>query len=118
VAAFVVSFAAFGLLRSVLDLTSIYSVYASMVSGAFVLFTFFMITDPMTSPGTATGRVLYAVAVAAVDAVLRSFGVPYSIFLALVLVCAGYALCRALYPEATPRSVWRTKSRSLRSRAE
>lgn len=112
VAAFVASFAAFGLARSVLELTSVYSVYASMVSGAFLLFAFFMITDPMTSPGTASGRVLYAAAVAAADAVLRSFGVPYSIFLALVVVCAGYAVCRALYPNASPRSVWRTNTRT------
>lgn len=110
VAAFVASFAAFGLARSALELTSVYSVYASMVSGAFLLFTFFMITDPMTSPGTVSGRVLYAVAVAAVDAVLRSFGVPYSVFLALVIVCAGYAVCRSLYPEASPRSVWQTRT--------
>lgn len=110
VAAFAVSFAAFGLARSALELSSVYSVYASMVSGAFLLFTFFMITDPMTSPGTASGRVLYAVVVAAVDAVLRSFGTPYSVFLALVVVCAGYALIRALYPQASPRSVWRTRS--------
>jgi Na+-translocating ferredoxin:NAD+ oxidoreductase RnfD subunit len=110
VVAFVASFAAFGLARSALELSSVYSVYASMVSGAFLLFTFFMITDPMTSPGTASGRVLYAVAVAAADAVLRSFGIPYSVFLALVVVCAGYALIRALYPEASPRSVWRTRS--------
>lgn len=110
VAAFAAGFAAFGLVRSALELSSVYSVYASMVSGAFLLFTFFMITDPMTSPGTVSGRILYAVAVAAVDAVLRSFGIPYSVFLALVVVCAGYALIRAFYPEASPRSVWRTRS--------
>lgn len=116
VATFILSFAAFGLVRSALELSSVYSLYASLVSGSFLLFTFFMITDPMTSPGTVSGRVLYAVVVAAVDAVLRSFGVPYSIFLALIVVCAGYALLRALYPDATPQSVWRTESRSLGAR--
>ena len=116
VAAFVAAFAVFGLLRSALDLSSVYSLQASLISGSFLLFAFFMITDPMTSPGTVKGRVIYAVAVAAVDAVLRSAGIPYSIFLALVVVCALYAAWRALYPEDTPRSVWRTRSRSLQGR--
>ena len=118
VAAFVAAFALFGLLRSALDLSSVYSLQASLISGSFLLFAFFMITDPMTSPGTVRGRVIYAVAVAAVDAVLRSAGVPYSIFLALVVVCALYSAWRALYPQQTPRSVWRTRSRSLQGREE
>lgn len=96
VAAFVASFAAFGLVRTVLGVSSLYSLYAFMVSGSFLLFTFFMITDPRTSPETVRGRVVYAVAVAAVDAGLRAFEVPYSLFLALVAVCAGYALHRVL----------------------
>lgn len=111
VAAFVLSFAAFGLLRSALAVSSVYSLYATMVSGSFLLFTFFMITDPMTSPGTVRGRVLYAIAVAAVDSALRAFLAPYSLFLALVIVCAGYAALRALAAEdVPPEPLWRAGS--------
>jgi Na+-translocating ferredoxin:NAD+ oxidoreductase RnfD subunit len=108
VAAFAASFAFFGLARSTLGVSSVYSLYAFVVSGSFLLFTFFMITDPKTSPDSVRGRVVYAVAVAAVDAVLRAFGVPYSLFLALVAVCAAYAFVRLGRENASTEQVWRT----------
>jgi Na+-translocating ferredoxin:NAD+ oxidoreductase RnfD subunit len=110
VAAFALSFAAFGLVRSDLGQSSLAALEVTLASGSFLLFTFFMLTDPQTSPGTVGGRVLYAIAVAGVDAALRLSNVPYSLFLALVLVCAGYAVLRILAGTAPPEPIWQTAS--------
>lgn len=108
VATFVASVAIFGLIRSVLGTTSLATVSVTMLSGSFILFTFFMITDPQTSPGTVRGRVLYGVAVAATDAVLRVFGVPYSLFLALLIVCVAYTAGRVLAGISPSQTLWQT----------
>jgi len=104
----VASVAGFGLIRSVLGTTSLATVSVTMLSGSFILFTFFMVTDPQTSPGTVRGRVLYGVAVAAVDAVLRVLGVPYSLFLALLIVCAAYTAVRVLAGINPSQTLWQT----------
>ena len=36
-----------------------------MMTGSLLVFAFFMITDPRTTPGSRTGRVIFAVAIAA-----------------------------------------------------
>ncbi len=110
VVAFVGSFIVFGLLRTVLDVSSVASLSASVLSGSFLLFTFFMITDPKTSPATVRGRVVYGVAVAAVDALFRVIGIPYALFLALVTICSVYAVARVLQVDAPLESLWRTGS--------
>ena len=54
-------------------------------SGAFLIFAFFMISDPKTTPDTRLGRILYAAAVAGVAGVVR-FGLhqPNALIWALV----------------------------------
>jgi len=53
---------------------------------AFQLFIFFMITDPRTTPSTRKGRMGYAVAIAAVEALLRFWRNQNAPFLALFVV--------------------------------
>lgn len=108
VAAFVGSVAVFGLIRSLLGTTSLATLSVTLLSGSFILFTFFMITDPQTSPGTVRGRLCYGVAVAAVDALLRVMGVPYSLFLALLIVCAIYTAGRVLAGIGPSQTLWQT----------
>lgn len=58
-----------------------------MQSGALLLFAFFMITDPRTTPATVTGRLIFAILTAALAAGIRfSFHIPEAIFYALILV--------------------------------
>ncbi len=58
-----------------------------MQSGALLLFAFFMITDPRTTPATVTGRLLFALLTAALAVGMRfTFHIPEAIFYALFLV--------------------------------
>ncbi len=61
-------------------------------SGAFLIFAFFMISDPKTTPDTRPGRILYAAAVAGVAGVIRfGFHEPNALIWAL-------AACAPLVP--------------------
>ena len=53
-----------------------------------ILFTFHMITDPMTTPTTRLGKVLFAIAVAVLDGFMRDRNFPQSNYYALVILCA------------------------------
>ena len=105
VAAVLSGFVVFGLLRSLLGFGTLNGVYGSVLSGSLLLFAFFMITDPQTSPTTTRARVVFGVGVAGLDAILRIFGVPTSIFLALFASCAVYGAFRALNG-STPSNIW------------
>jgi len=59
-----------------------------LANGALLLFAFFMITDPRTTPGTRAGRILFACAVAAVGAAL-GFGLHRPDALILALAACG-----------------------------
>lgn len=63
------------------------------LSPEVLIFTFFMITDPQTSPRSRTGRLIYAAATALVAAVLilpqgTEFGIKVAILSSLCLTCA------------------------------
>ena len=76
-------------------------------SGALMLFAFFMISDPMTIPNDARGRILYAILVAAIAfawtfVAFRPNALPWALFLATPLVPWIDRIWRA------PRFEWRT----------
>ena len=55
-------------------------------NGALLIFAFFMISDPKTTPNTATGRVLFAAAVAAIAFTIQFiYYEPNGLILALIL---------------------------------
>ncbi len=56
---------------------------------AFLLFTFYMITDPATTPASPSGQIAFGLAVAGTYAVLVVCHVVFGLFFALSLVCAG-----------------------------
>ena len=72
-----------------------------MQSGALLLFAFFMITDPRTTPATVTGRIIFA-ALTALLAVgmLFLFYIPEAIFFALFLINPLTPLIDRLLPGA------------------
>ena len=53
-----------------------------------ILFTFHMITDPMTTPKTRVGKILFGVTAAVVDAFLRNRNFPQSNYYVLFGLCA------------------------------
>ncbi len=68
------------------------TLYAQISGGAFWLFTFFMITDPKTSPPSLRGMIGYGVAVGLVDIWFQLHFAVFSLFYALFAVCAARAL--------------------------
>jgi Na+-translocating ferredoxin:NAD+ oxidoreductase RnfD subunit len=58
-----------------------------MTGVAFLLFTFYMITDPATTPRAPRGQVAFGAAVAAAYATFMALHLVFGIFLSLTLVC-------------------------------
>jgi enediyne biosynthesis protein E5 len=58
-----------------------------MTGVAFLLFTFYMVTDPATTPSSVRGQVAFGAAVAAAYGVLMAFHIVFGLFFALSAVC-------------------------------
>ena len=56
---------------------------------AFLLFTFYMVTDPQTTPSSVRGQVIFGLALAAIYAVLMALHVFWTIFVALFVLCVS-----------------------------
>lgn len=62
-------------------------------NSALLIFAFFMVTDPKTSPATLWGRGLYVVSTASMAAIFQfEFYIREALFYALTLACLGNAL--------------------------
>jgi hypothetical protein len=66
---------------------------APMTGVPFLLFTFYMITDPQTSPSSVRGQVLFGFSVGAVYGALVGSHIVYMIVLALFIVCVARGIC-------------------------
>jgi Na+-translocating ferredoxin:NAD+ oxidoreductase RnfD subunit len=60
-----------------------------MTGVAFLLFTFYMVTDPATTPNSARGQMAFGAAVAAAYGLLMALHIVFGLFFGLSLVCAG-----------------------------
>jgi hypothetical protein len=60
-----------------------------MTGVAFLLFTFYMVTDPATTPTTVRGQIAFGAAVAAAYGTLMALHVVFGLFFGLTLVCMG-----------------------------
>jgi len=76
---------------------------------AVLLFTFFMITDPRTSPQTRTGRIIYCLATAALAIVFREHGRPGPFFALFVVLPFVPLLDRLLVGREINLLWWRTQ---------
>jgi hypothetical protein len=81
---------------------------------AFLLFTFYMVTDPATTPSSARGQVAFGAAVAAAYGALVALHVVFGLFFALTLVCAA----RGALLWAAARVAARAATRKAAVRAE
>jgi enediyne biosynthesis protein E5 len=86
IAAWLGGFAAQAIIRAALFDTPLAAGLAPMTGFAFVLFTFYMVTDPATTPESPVNQRLYGAAVAAVYGVLMTANVVFGLFFALVMV--------------------------------
>lgn len=76
------------LLRSQVAGTSPVAPLLPMTGMAFLLFTFYMVTDPGTTPAPAGRQLLFGAAVAAAYGVLTVLHVVFGLFFALLVVCS------------------------------
>jgi Na+-translocating ferredoxin:NAD+ oxidoreductase RnfD subunit len=85
-------------------------------SAAFQLFTFFMITDPMTTPNDRRGQVVYAVALAVIEHIFRIVGYKSAPFFALFLLSGIRPLFGFDTAEVARRLNWRLSTFQLGKR--
>jgi len=88
IAAWLGFFAVQAVLRSVFGGDPIGATLVPMTGFAFILFTFYMVTDPATSPSNRRNQVLFAAAVAAGYALVIELHIVFGLFYALTAVTA------------------------------
>ncbi|MFI7000242.1 enediyne biosynthesis protein [Nocardia sp. NPDC050175] len=76
------------LVRHALFDVALVAAIGTMTGTAFLLFTNYMITDPGTTPFGAKAQFMFGGSAAAVYGVLMVFGVVYTLFFAVTIVCA------------------------------
>ena len=80
-----------------------------MTGVAFILFTFYMVTDPATTPSGTRSQIIFGAAVAITYGLLVICHVVFGLFFALLIVCAGRGalLWAGLRSESLPAPVAR-----------
>jgi hypothetical protein len=113
VAAWLAMFVTQALVRSALFGTPAAAGLFPMTGLAFLLFTFYMVTDPATTPDNPRAQVAFGAAVAVTYGVLVWLHVVYGLFFALTIVCTArglglwvksWAASPALVPAAVPHA--------------
>ena len=102
-------FAGQAVLRNLVFGTPLAAALLPMTGVAFLLFTFYMVTDPGTTPFKPWAQAAFGIAVAAVYGLLVAVHVVFGLFFALTIVSAVRGLC--LYAHALA-------ARKVRSKAE
>jgi enediyne biosynthesis protein E5 len=87
IASWLIAFAIQAVVRSTFGNTPMLSALAPMTGLAFLLFTFYMVSDPSTTPTSKWGQVLFGAGVAATYGLLLTNHVVFTLFFALSIVC-------------------------------
>lgn len=80
-----------------------------MTGVAFLLFTFYMVTDPATTPSTVRGQIAFGASVAAAYGALMALHVVFGLFFALSFVCTARGAVMYLQGLAAQRAEARIK---------
>lgn len=88
IAAWLGGFAVQAFARSLIFGTPVVAALLPMTGMAFILYTFYMVTDPATTPNGSRAQVVFGVGVAAMYALLLVTHVVFGLFFALTIVCA------------------------------
>ncbi|MBR1031474.1 hypothetical protein JQ584_32485 [Bradyrhizobium liaoningense] len=107
--AWVSAFALQAILRSTIHESPLTAALLPMTGFAFILFTFYMITDPATSPSKTASQVCFAIAVAAFYALFMELHIVFGLFYALTLVTAARGVCLFM-SRPYQRPAWRPLS--------
>ena len=96
IAAWLGTFILQALIRGVVTDAPLLSGLVPMTGVAFILFTLYMITDPMTSPRSVRSQVIFGCSLGIVYAALMSQHVIYTLFYAVTIVCGARGLLLAV----------------------
>jgi len=108
-------FVAQAIVRSILFETPLLAGLLPMTGLPFVLYSFYMVTDPATTPFKTRGQVAFGAGVAAVYGVLIVAHIVFGLFFALTIVCTIRAI--SLYARAWVTSRNRTGQTTVHSPA-
>lgn len=89
IAAWLGGFVLQAVVRSALGETALVPSLVPMTGLAFLLFTFYMVTDPPTTPSSRRGQLAFGLSVAGAYGLLMAFHVVFGLFFALVVVCGA-----------------------------
>jgi Na+-translocating ferredoxin:NAD+ oxidoreductase RnfD subunit len=104
IAAWLSCFAIQALLRHWLFAARLDAAFLPMTGVAFILYTFYMVTDPATTPSAPRAQVIFGAGVAFAYGLLMLNHIVFGLFFALSIVCALRGLSMAL-ARATPAPV-------------
>jgi Na+-translocating ferredoxin:NAD+ oxidoreductase RnfD subunit len=93
IAAWLGGFVAQAAARSLLFGTAFGAGLIPMTGVAFILYTFYMVTDPATTPSGRRDQIVFGLSVAAVYGLLMVAHVVFGLFFALTIVCTVRGLC-------------------------
>jgi len=96
IAAWLTGFAAQAALRHWLLGARIESALLPMTGVAFILYTFYMVTDPATTPSATRSQILFGAGVAATYGLLMASHIVFGLFFALSIVCTLRGLAMAV----------------------
>jgi len=107
IVAWVLGFAAQALVRSVIFDAPAIPALLPVTGVAFILFTFYMITDPATTPNGTVAQVCFGLSIALAYGLLMTLHIVFGFFFALTIVCAlrGLALHAQVWARAGEVSV-------------
>jgi hypothetical protein len=88
IGSWLIGFVAQAALRSALGTSHFPAELMMMTGPAFALFTFYMITDPQTSPLPRRSQIVYGLSIAATYGILMALHVVFAIFFSVTIVCA------------------------------
>lgn len=103
-------FAAQALLRHFLVGSALSGAFMPMSGVAFILFTFYMVTDPATTPEPPRAQAVFGASVAAVYGLLMLLHIVFGLFFALTLVCVARGAAMFAVSWAGNRSVPREQA--------
>lgn len=99
VVAFLISFFVFSLVRHYFFGEPLLGAMGPLWGASLQLFTFYMITDPKTTPGSRKARIAFAVLVALVDSVLRTLSITNSQFYASFIISLLFTMPYRIYSQ-------------------
>jgi hypothetical protein len=103
-AAWLLGFVAQAAIRSMFFEATFAPSLAPMTGLAFLLFTFYMVTDPPTTPASTRNQVFFGASVAAAYGLLMALHVVFGLFFSLVIVCSVRGIYLSIQNQRLPIS--------------